>query len=491
MTEGGSFFRSRGRQDADHVMNDVRLAEAVYHCLLDAMIVMDQEGFVQEFNPRAEEMFGYSRSEALGQELAALIVPEEMREAHRQGLSHYLKSGEGPVLGKRIEIEGVHKDGNRIPIELAISARTFGDEHVFVATLRDLTNEKAKQAELDQVRRYLDNIMEYGPTIFYVVRISSSGDGKVSWISPNLIEILDVDAEGLIRGTIKWQDRVHPADLPDVLERWQACWSEGFNQLEYRIYDQSGQLRWVRESRRVVGADESEIIGSIEDITESRKSERRERVLQMELDHRVKNNLQVILGECEKVVLSGDLDRARIASLATRIRSMAIVHQALADGSWSPIEMSELIKKCEMALIQSERKGTLECKGPAVKITVDAGMTLGAVFNELIHNSMINGALSVQDGLVEVKWWLEGEDESTCLVIEWMERVPSGNICPPEHKGFGFSVLESMIPYELAGEVALDFRSEGLVFNARIPLDQCRRDMGRVRGQIRDGHGRK
>src|SRR5438270_4606194 len=106
---------------------------------LDCIITMDADGRVLEFNPAAERVFGFSRSEAVGKELADLIIPPRMRGQHRRGLAHYLKTGEGPVIGKRIEIAGVRKDGAEILVELAITALNSESSPVFTAYLRDIT----------------------------------------------------------------------------------------------------------------------------------------------------------------------------------------------------------------------------------------------------------------------------------------------------------------------------------------------------------------
>src|SRR2546428_9536775 len=109
---------------------------------LDCIITMDAKGRVVEFNPAAERTFGYSRAEAVGQELAELIIPARMREQHRRGLAHFLKTGEGPVIGHRIEIAGLRKDGSEILVELAITALKIDHEQVFTAYLRDITEHK-------------------------------------------------------------------------------------------------------------------------------------------------------------------------------------------------------------------------------------------------------------------------------------------------------------------------------------------------------------
>src|SRR5215471_13599050 len=89
---------------------------------LDCIITMDATGRVQQFNPAAERVFGFSRTEAVGKDLAELIIPPRLRERHRQGLAHYLKTGEAPLIGKLIEIQALRRDGSEILVALAISA---------------------------------------------------------------------------------------------------------------------------------------------------------------------------------------------------------------------------------------------------------------------------------------------------------------------------------------------------------------------------------
>ncbi|HEX8899134.1 MAG TPA: PAS domain S-box protein, partial [Chthoniobacterales bacterium] len=101
---------------------------------------MDAKGQVLEFNRAAERVFGYSRDEALGHELASLIIPPTLRDRHRHGLRHYLETGEAPVLGKRIEVNAMRADGVEILVELAITALGPADQPIFTAYLRDITN---------------------------------------------------------------------------------------------------------------------------------------------------------------------------------------------------------------------------------------------------------------------------------------------------------------------------------------------------------------
>src|SRR5213595_1877983 len=129
---------------------------------LDCIITMDASGRVQEFNPASERVFGFSRNEAVGKELAELIIPPRIRERHRQGLAHYLKTGEGPLLGKLIEIEALRRDGAEILVQLAITALEVDGSPIFTAYLRDIT--ERRRAE-DANRRLAAIIESFGDAI--------------------------------------------------------------------------------------------------------------------------------------------------------------------------------------------------------------------------------------------------------------------------------------------------------------------------------------
>jgi PAS domain S-box-containing protein len=120
---------------------------------LDAVIVMKSDGIVAGWNDRAVSTFGWSQNEAVGRTLADLIVPERDRDAHRNGLRRYLASKQGEVVGKRLELSGLKKNGEEFPVELSISSIKDGDGIVFVGCLRDLTERNALRAARDELAR--------------------------------------------------------------------------------------------------------------------------------------------------------------------------------------------------------------------------------------------------------------------------------------------------------------------------------------------------
>ena len=148
------FHDISGRKKAEDALRESeRLKAAVLRCSLDAILTIDGDGRVVAFNPAAEELFGYSREEAVGADMGELIVPESMRQGHRKGMAHYLATGEAPVLNQRLEMPARRKDGSEITVELVITRIDGGDRPLFTGFLRDITARKRAEADLaDRVR---------------------------------------------------------------------------------------------------------------------------------------------------------------------------------------------------------------------------------------------------------------------------------------------------------------------------------------------------
>jgi PAS domain S-box-containing protein len=118
---------------------------AILDTALDAIVSMDHEGKVIDWNRAAERLFGRDRAAVLGRDMGELIVPPSLREAHRRGLARYLQTGEGRVLGRRIEITAMRADGSEFPVELAIIPISTEGPPEFTAHIRDITVGKAAE----------------------------------------------------------------------------------------------------------------------------------------------------------------------------------------------------------------------------------------------------------------------------------------------------------------------------------------------------------
>jgi diguanylate cyclase (GGDEF)-like protein/PAS domain S-box-containing protein len=157
----------------------------------DAFISMDADGFITAWNAQAETTFGWSRSEAVGRKLADTIIPPQHREAHKRGLEHFLKTGEGPVLNERIEMTAWHQDGHEFPIELAIWPVRSREIWSFNAFVHDITERKRmKEALREQARRDpLTGVLNHA-VVVEELRSVLSRDGQGA---PCAVAMVDVD----------------------------------------------------------------------------------------------------------------------------------------------------------------------------------------------------------------------------------------------------------------------------------------------------------
>jgi PAS domain S-box-containing protein len=129
-----------GRKLADRAVEDSeRRKTAILEGALDGIITMDYEGRILEFNPAAERMFGLTAEQAVGREMAELIIPESLRERHREGLARYLITGQAKILNRRLEMPALRSDGSQFPVELTISRISGGGPPVFTGFVRDIT----------------------------------------------------------------------------------------------------------------------------------------------------------------------------------------------------------------------------------------------------------------------------------------------------------------------------------------------------------------
>src|SRR5829696_3016022 len=136
----GEFAEGVGAADA--VRESEARKTAVFASSLDAIITIDHEGTIVEFNRAAEQIFGRTAEETVGRELAETVIPPALRERHRAGLKRYVASGKATVLGKRIELNGMRADGSEFPVELAINLVAGPGAPLFTGTVRDITDRR-------------------------------------------------------------------------------------------------------------------------------------------------------------------------------------------------------------------------------------------------------------------------------------------------------------------------------------------------------------
>jgi len=215
---------------------------AIVDTAMDGVVTIDAAGIVTDWNAQATAIFGWSRQEALGRLLTETIIPEQDREAHIRGIQTFLKTGEGSVLNRRIEITARHKDGHEFPVELSVSPARIGESYIFSAFIRDITDRRrterrlASQYAVTRVLAESDTLEEAVPKIIQAVGESLEWELGVFWK-------LDKPS-GTLRCLDQWKAAMIEAD-EFVVATWQQVVKPRVG-LPGRIWE-SGQPVWIRD----------------------------------------------------------------------------------------------------------------------------------------------------------------------------------------------------------------------------------------------------
>ncbi|OQX32367.1 MAG: hypothetical protein B0D96_12175 [Candidatus Sedimenticola endophacoides] len=189
----------------------------------DAFVEIDAGDRVTSWNPAAEQLFGFSAGEALGQPLSELIIPHDLRTAHREGLARFLATGKAEVFNRHIEIRALHKGGGVLPVELSIVPLRQDGLYTFYAFIRDLSErDRAREALEESAAQLRQSLMG---TIQVIARAVEERDPytaghqqRVSWLSRAIAQNLGLErsvVEGVRLGaTIHDIGKIHlPAEI--------------------------------------------------------------------------------------------------------------------------------------------------------------------------------------------------------------------------------------------------------------------------------------
>jgi PAS domain S-box-containing protein len=257
----------------------------------DAVIVIDKEGKITFWNSKAESIFGWNAGEVLGKYLHQTIIPERYRKEHVAGLDKYLKTGEGPVLNKTIEMPALQRNGNEFFVHLSISPTSYKNEPFFIGFLSDITERKKIETELMHKQEEIEKSRQF--------LLDSQSVGKIgSWerdlrdntitASPEYFKMLDIIPDAHNQTSFKeFLSRVHPDDKQRVKETIESINQDGGHyDIEYRVVQKDGQQRIIWAKGKAVHNEEGNPLlfrGTTQDITDRKEAENKLALLAEEL----------------------------------------------------------------------------------------------------------------------------------------------------------------------------------------------------------------
>ncbi len=262
----------------------------------DAFVGMDAAGRIIDWNPQAETIFGWSHEEAQGRELAETIVPERLREAHRHGLQRFLATGNSTILGQRLELPALHRDGHEFAVELTISALRAQGRVTFNAFARDISERKAAEELMERQRQQLIQAQSVGGFGSWEWEIATD---TVQW-SDEQCRIYGIAQQDHPRTMEEVVRTTHPDDRERLGAQVQACLQTGEPfALERRIVHPDGTVR-VTNTRAEVVVDEQgtpvRMVGTVQDITERHAAQRAKDEFTSVVSHELRTPLTSIRG---------------------------------------------------------------------------------------------------------------------------------------------------------------------------------------------------
>lgn len=247
---------------------------AVLNAALDCIITIDRDQQVIEFNPAAETTFGYTREQVLGKPIGELIIPPSLREQHRRGMAHYLATGDGPLLDRRVELTAMKADGSEFPIELSLTRISDHAPLLFTAFIRDITEQQRAAESLRNSEARLTDAQRIAGVGSWEWDMTSD----ITWSDENY-RIFGYVPHSVVPSYDLFLDALHPDDRAPVTEALQRTLNDNAPyDLTCRIVRPSGEQRYLR-CRGEVTRDKTgtplRMAGTVEDVTERTEVEAR------------------------------------------------------------------------------------------------------------------------------------------------------------------------------------------------------------------------
>lgn len=297
--------------------NSARM-QAVFNSVVEGIIIINERGVIESFNPAAEHMFGYSSAEAVGQNVG-LLMAEPDRSKHDSHIRRHLETGKARIIGKDREVQGLRKDGSAFPINLLVNEMHLDDRHLFIGLARDITARKEAEDQLN---------------LFFSLSVDmlciSSADGYFKRVSPAFTRALGWSVEEILARP--FIDFVHPDDRDATLREVERQVAAGESVLHFENRYQHKDGSWRILAWRSVPHGKGLMFATARDVTKAKQAEDALRAAKekAEFANRSKDSFLATMSHEIRTPLTGMLGMLELLSLT---RLDAEQHATL-DAAW-------------------------------------------------------------------------------------------------------------------------------------------------------------
>lgn len=454
------------RQSQDTVRNQLLEIESIYATAHVGLCVLDRDLRFVRINDRLAEINGLPAADHIGKTVRD-VLPSLADEVERIA-GRIIATGEGVA---DIEISGItpaQPGVERFWLEQWMPLKDSSGAVVAInVVVEEITDRKRAEVDLRRSQETYLGLIENAPFGVYLVdsdfRLAKVGAGAQNVFSKvrpligrDFAEVLRSiwsepfasEAIARFRHTL---DTGEPYHSPDTTERrGDVSETESYDWRIERVRLPDGKLG---------------VVCYFYDLTEMKRSEERIKLLMQEVNHRSKNMLALVQSVARQTAAGNPTDF--VARFGERIQALAASQDLLVRNEWKGVALRDLVVS-QLAHFRDLVGVRISVRGPAVWITPPSAQTIGMAVHELATNAGKYGALSNDDGQIDISWDVDGSAENRTLTMEWNE---SGGppVTPPSRRGFGSTVIGQVARVSLDAEVDLDYRPFGLVWRMRCP----------------------
>jgi|GEM_PF-1317248 len=252
---------------------------AVTQSINDAIIAINDENRIIQWNVGARRIFGYEESEMLGQPLS-IVMPKRLRERHEAAIKHVKQTGESRLIGQTIELAGLHKDGSEFPAEISIGTWSSGGKTYFSGVVRNITDRKRAEAALRDSREQLRAVVDASPSAITV----KDREGRFVLVNRAFADWMNSEPKAIVGKTL---DDLFPVEAGELAALDNSVVGTGAittNEITIRYGD--GKIRDVLLTKGPVRSADGIIVAVctvVTDVTDLRRVDRALREMQQRL----------------------------------------------------------------------------------------------------------------------------------------------------------------------------------------------------------------
>lgn len=362
-------------------------------------------------------------------------------------------------------VQGLYADQPDGPVWLLVNSQPQLDDqgHVVevVSTFLDITAQKQTERQLRESREQYHNLFEQMLDGFALHRMifdkrGRAADTRFLAINPAFERLTGLRAEHVVGRRMR---EVLPEIDPQVI----ALFGQVARTGEPAAFDtHSTDLdRWYHAT--LYQPQPGQVAVMFEDITDRHLAEQHQQLMARELDHRVKNNLAVVLGLAQQAMHSAADYKTFTRQFTRQLQAMARAHEMLAAGHWESVDIAELVRSAVTPFDESHDRVHLQ--GKPIELHQGCVLPLMLSLHELATNAVKHGALSAPAGRVHVEW--TATDGRLRLIWRELHGPPVTPRCTPGHGG---RLMRGLIEQQLRGKLDVRFEPQGVVAVAQLPL---------------------